>query len=115
MAQIIGVRVERLVNSPRRSAWMILLVAPQQSSSVADVRVQARPGCWAHRQEAERVIERERVRLPIKLWAELVGVLLVIPTLVVVPLSFTDKRSFRFPIDGWSCSGTKSSSLTTVG
>lgn len=48
------------------------------------------------------MIERERVRLPIKLWAAVVGVLLVIPTLVVVPLSFTDKRSFRFPIDGWS-------------
>lgn len=48
------------------------------------------------------MIERERIRLPIKLWAAIVGVLLVVPTLVVIPLSFTDKRSFRFPIEGWS-------------
>jgi putative spermidine/putrescine transport system permease protein len=32
----------------------------------------------------------------------LVAVLLVAPTLVVVPLSFTDKQSFVFPPTGWS-------------
>jgi putative spermidine/putrescine transport system permease protein len=32
----------------------------------------------------------------------LVGILLVAPTLVVVPLSFTDKQSFVFPPTGWS-------------
>lgn len=46
--------------------------------------------------------ERDRVRLPLALWSTVVAVLLVAPTLVVVPLSFTDKRSFAFPIDGWS-------------
>lgn len=46
--------------------------------------------------------ERDRVRLPLALWSVVVGVLLVAPTLVVVPLSFTDKRSFAFPNAGWS-------------
>jgi putative spermidine/putrescine transport system permease protein len=31
-----------------------------------------------------------------------VGLLLVVPTLVVIPLSFTDKQSFAFPPTGWS-------------
>jgi putative spermidine/putrescine transport system permease protein len=46
--------------------------------------------------------ERDRVRLPLALWSAVVAVLLIAPTLVVVPLSFTDKRSFVFPIEGWS-------------
>ena len=46
--------------------------------------------------------ELDRVRLPLALWCTAVAVLLVAPTLVVVPLSFTDKQSFAFPIDGWS-------------
>ncbi|OUZ11175.1 polyamine ABC transporter permease [Aeromicrobium sp. PE09-221] len=32
----------------------------------------------------------------------LVGVLLMGPTLIVVPLSFTSEKSFRFPPEGWS-------------
>lgn len=32
----------------------------------------------------------------------IVGVYLVIPTLIVVPLSFTDRDSFAFPPKGWS-------------
>jgi len=31
-----------------------------------------------------------------------VGIFLVAPTLVVIPLSFTDQRSFAFPPGGWS-------------
>ncbi|RGE23278.1 ABC transporter permease [Leucobacter sp. wl10] len=46
--------------------------------------------------------ERTRIRLPLRLWAAVVALLLVAPTLVVVPLSFSDKRSFAFPIEGWS-------------
>lgn len=46
--------------------------------------------------------ERTPIRLPIKLWAAVTALLLVAPTLVVVPLSFSDKRSFAFPIEGWS-------------
>ena len=46
--------------------------------------------------------EQTRVRLPIRLWAAVTVLLLVAPTLVVVPLSFSDKRSFTFPIEGWS-------------
>lgn len=46
--------------------------------------------------------ERDRVRLPLAVWSALVAVLLIAPTLVVVPLSFTDRRSFAFPIEGWS-------------
>ncbi|MCC5946878.1 MAG: ABC transporter permease [Nitriliruptoraceae bacterium] len=42
------------------------------------------------------------VRLPIRLWVAVVALLMTAPTLVVVPLSFTDRRSFRFPIEGWS-------------
>ncbi len=46
--------------------------------------------------------ESTRVRLPIKLWVGVAALLLVAPTLIVVPLSFTNKRSFSFPIEGWS-------------
>ncbi len=46
--------------------------------------------------------ESVRIRLPIKLWAAVAALLLVAPTLVVIPLSFSDKRSFAFPIEGWS-------------
>lgn len=46
--------------------------------------------------------ERTRIRLPIRLWAAVAALLLVAPTLVVVPLSFSDKRSFAFPVEGWS-------------
>lgn len=43
-----------------------------------------------------------RVRWPIVVVAGVVGLLLVAPTLVVIPLSFTDRRSFAFPNQGWS-------------
>lgn len=43
-----------------------------------------------------------RVRWPIMVVAGFVGLLLIAPTLVVIPLSFTDRRSFAFPNDGWS-------------
>ncbi len=46
--------------------------------------------------------EATRIRLPLRLWAGVAALLLVAPTLVVVPLSFTGKRSFAFPIEGWS-------------
>lgn len=46
--------------------------------------------------------ETDRVRPPIVVWAAIVALLLIAPTLVVVPLSFTDKRSFAFPNEGWS-------------
>ena len=37
-----------------------------------------------------------------KVMVVIVGVYLVIPTLVVIPLSFTDRASFAFPPQGWS-------------
>lgn len=46
--------------------------------------------------------EPTRIRLPIRLWTAVAALLLVAPTLVVIPLSFSDKRSFAFPIEGWS-------------
>lgn len=46
--------------------------------------------------------EKDRVRPPIVIWSTVVALLLIAPTLVVIPLSFTDKRSFAFPIEGWS-------------
>jgi putative spermidine/putrescine transport system permease protein len=41
-------------------------------------------------------------RLLLRAFCLLVGLLLVVPTLVVIPLSFTDKQSFAFPPSGWS-------------
>lgn len=46
--------------------------------------------------------EPTRIRLPLRIWAAVAALLLVAPTLVVIPLSFSDKRSFAFPIEGWS-------------
>lgn len=43
-----------------------------------------------------------RPRLPLMVWGAVVALMLTAPTLVVIPLSFTNKRSFRFPIEGWS-------------
>ncbi|WP_336659141.1 ABC transporter permease [Leucobacter sp. USHLN153] len=46
--------------------------------------------------------EATRVRLPIRLWAAVAALLLIAPTLMVVPLSFTSKRSFSLQLEGWS-------------
>jgi putative spermidine/putrescine transport system permease protein len=43
-----------------------------------------------------------RIRWPLKVVCTIIGLLLVAPTLVVIPMSFTDKRSFKFPNSGWS-------------
>lgn len=41
-------------------------------------------------------------RIGLRLWAVIVGAVLVAPTLVVLPLSFAGTRSFTFPPEGWS-------------
>ncbi|HTT94244.1 MAG TPA: ABC transporter permease [Solirubrobacterales bacterium] len=41
-------------------------------------------------------------RLGLRLFGCLVGLWLIAPTLVVVPMSLTDEKSFRFPPTGWS-------------
>ncbi|GLU88346.1 MULTISPECIES: ABC transporter permease [Agromyces] len=46
--------------------------------------------------------ETTRAGWGLRLWAILVAVLLVAPLLVVVPISFAEKRSFKFPPDGLS-------------
>lgn len=38
----------------------------------------------------------------LKIYSGFIALLLLLPTLVVVPLSFTDKPSFKFPPSGWS-------------
>ncbi|MBC9937599.1 MULTISPECIES: ABC transporter permease [unclassified Leucobacter] len=43
-----------------------------------------------------------KVGLGLRLWAVLVGTILFAPLAIVVPLSFTAKRSFKFPPDGLS-------------
>ncbi|MFN3708032.1 ABC transporter permease [Microcella sp.] len=43
-----------------------------------------------------------KARPPLIVWGAVVAVMLTAPTLVVIPLSFTSQRSFRFPIEGWS-------------
>jgi len=39
---------------------------------------------------------------PLRIAAALVGAWLIVPTLVVIPLSFTDRATFQFPPPGWS-------------
>jgi putative spermidine/putrescine transport system permease protein len=46
--------------------------------------------------------EQTRPGWGLRLWAVLVGLVLVAPTLIVIPLSLTSQRSFRFPPRGWS-------------
>ncbi|MBK0420134.1 ABC transporter permease [Leucobacter sp. CSA1] len=43
-----------------------------------------------------------RPGIALRLWAVLVGIVLFAPLAVVVPLSLTEKRSFKFPPDGFS-------------
>lgn len=43
-----------------------------------------------------------RVSWPLRAVTALVAVWLVVPTLIVIPLSFTDRASFAFPPKGWS-------------
>ncbi|WP_067177337.1 ABC transporter permease [Microtetraspora niveoalba] len=38
----------------------------------------------------------------LRLWGALVGAVLIAPTLIVIPLSFTGKASFTFPPESWS-------------
>jgi putative spermidine/putrescine transport system permease protein len=39
---------------------------------------------------------------PLRIFAVLVGLLLLVPTLMVIPMSFTAGSSFHFPPEGWS-------------
>lgn len=41
-------------------------------------------------------------RIALGVFCGLVGLWLVAPTLIVIPMSFTDRRSFTFPPTGWS-------------
>lgn len=43
-----------------------------------------------------------RLSWPLRIAVLVVGVWLIVPTLVVIPLSFTDRDSFAFPPQGWS-------------
>lgn len=45
-----------------------------------------------------------RTRKPwaLRIYCGLVGLVLIAPTLVVIPMSFTDQQSFTFPPSGWS-------------
>jgi putative spermidine/putrescine transport system permease protein len=45
---------------------------------------------------------KTRTRVLLWLWAGIVGAWMVLPTLVVIPLSFTGESSFNFPPDSWS-------------
>lgn len=46
--------------------------------------------------------EAPKVGWGLRLWACIVGLILIAPSLVVVPLSFTGIKSFRFPPPSWS-------------
>ncbi|UOQ59852.1 ABC transporter permease [Leucobacter rhizosphaerae] len=46
--------------------------------------------------------QHSRPGFALRIWAVLVGIVLIAPLAVVVPLSFTAKRSFKFPPDGYS-------------
>lgn len=48
------------------------------------------------------VESRRPARIVLYCYAALVGLFLLLPTLVVVPVSFTSKRSLSFPPQGWS-------------
>jgi putative spermidine/putrescine transport system permease protein len=48
------------------------------------------------------VIRERDLSWPLKLMTVLVGTWLIAPTLIVIPLSFTDRNSFAFPPPGWS-------------
>lgn len=48
--------------------------------------------------------ENTRPSWGLRLWATLVAVLLVAPLLIVIPISFASKQSFKFPPDGLSVS-----------
>lgn len=43
-----------------------------------------------------------RLGLGLRIWIVLVMGLLILPTLVVIPMSFTDARTFQFPPENWS-------------
>lgn len=45
--------------------------------------------------------EKQR-HIGLSLISVLVGAWLIVPTLIVIPISFADKRSFAFPPSGWS-------------
>jgi putative spermidine/putrescine transport system permease protein len=45
---------------------------------------------------------RARVGWPLRIMCAIVGLWLIAPTIVVIPLSFTGKQSFEFPPESWS-------------
>lgn len=43
-----------------------------------------------------------KIGVLLRLWAAMVAAILIAPLIVVIPLSFTEQKSFRFPPSGWS-------------
>lgn len=43
-----------------------------------------------------------RIGIGLRVWVGLMMALLILPTLVVIPMSFTDARTFQFPPENWS-------------
>jgi putative spermidine/putrescine transport system permease protein len=107
IAQVINIRAKELLDFGGAGAMgMFLLVvtlivlglsrrlAGQNVAAVAAVGQPSRV-----RSGGERSSE---VRPWLKAYTAIVAILLVAPTLVVIPMSFSSARTFRFPPDGWS-------------
>ncbi|WP_422768694.1 ABC transporter permease subunit [Plantactinospora sp. WMMC1484] len=107
IAQVINVRTKELLDFGGAGAMGIFLLAVvlvvlglsrrlagQNVATVAGVGHSTR-----HRAGGERSSE---VRPWLRVHTTIVAIILVAPTLVVIPMSFSSAETFRFPPDGWS-------------
>jgi putative spermidine/putrescine transport system permease protein len=107
IAQVINVRAKELLDFGGAGAMgMFLLVVTlvvlglsrrMAGQNVAAVAVGSRPA-----RSRTSGAQASEVRPWLRVHTTIVAIILVAPTLVVIPMSFSSAQTFRFPPDGWS-------------
>lgn len=101
LSQLIYSLINTVLNLPLASAAsMLLLAAALLVVLPAMTKFDVATGVTARAVQSQNVTHRQSAWL--FLWALTVGLLLLLPSLVVIPLSFPGNASFAFPPTSWS-------------
>ncbi|MGN9910249.1 ABC transporter permease subunit [Phytohabitans sp. LJ34] len=107
IAQVINVRTKELLDFGGAGAMgvfllVVTLVVLGVSRRLAGQRVSSVAPGYQPARSRGREDQPTEMRPWLKVHTGLVAVLLVAPTLVVIPMSFSSGRTFQFPPNGWS-------------
>ncbi|BCB89422.1 ABC transporter permease subunit [Phytohabitans suffuscus] len=108
IAQVINVRTKELLDFGGAGAMGVLLLAVTLLVLGLSRRLAGQQGTAVAAAGAPAARNRDRGNQPsevrpwLKVYTVVVAILLVAPTLVVVPMSFSSGRTFQFPPKGWS-------------